>query len=57
MVKCSMATKFKVKKIAEGIYKGQYGVYQGKTLMIAFKTKGAATTDANRRNSATEEKA
>ena len=42
--------KAKVKQVTEGINKGKWGVYEGKTLMVTFSTKGAATADANRRN-------
>lgn len=45
-----MAEKYKVKKVRTGIEKGKWGIYKGRTLMLAFKDKPSAIRDCNRRN-------
>lgn len=45
-----MADEYKVKKIREGQFKGQWGVYRGSTLVKTYERKTSASADANRRN-------
>jgi hypothetical protein len=42
--------EFKVKKVGVGVHNGQWGVYTGQKLWMAYPSKRAATRDANRRN-------
>lgn len=41
---------YRVKKIRRAPYRGMWGVYRGRTLVMTFKSKGAATRDANHRD-------
>lgn len=47
-----MAGKYTVKKIEDGPYKGQWGVYLGKSLKLVHVRKADATKEAKHRNSA-----